>query len=130
MHKQQDRLRILRMIPFPLPWVVAEIASLISSSKTLEQQVSDCQRDIASLDGQMHAVGQASSAANGFSGQLGVLESSLQNLLNSVSITQGQLTQMIGSLQSGQQGTSPTVVEAYLMTLNGQAQTLAHYLNS
>ncbi|MFL9861061.1 hypothetical protein PQR72_35875 [Paraburkholderia madseniana] len=130
LESQQRRLSFLRAMPFMLPWIVAEIASLISSSKTLEQQLSELHNQVAHLNGQFAQTAQAQGLTQSFASQLQLLESSMQQVTNGTSILQGQLTQIVGALQSGQQGTSPIVVEAYLQTLKGQADSLLQYLDA
>jgi len=134
-HKQQDlesqrsRLRILQLIPIPLPWVVAEIVNLISNGKSMEQELSDVHNDLSALGGQMAMDSMALSVTRGFSGQLDLLESSLQNLLNAVSVMQGSLQQIVQTVSSGGGG-SAVLAEAYLATLKSQANTLSQYLSS
>jgi hypothetical protein len=125
---QQDRMRILQAIPFPLPWMIAEIASLISSSRTIEQQLWEEQMSIRRQEEEMYQLMQTEGAVQAFSGQLQLLGGSLQNLINAVSVTRGQMMQVVEALRSGQQGTSPLVVEAYLLTLGSQAENLTRYL--
>jgi hypothetical protein len=55
----------------------------------------------------------------GFGNQLQLLESSMQNMLNAITITQGQTQQIVQSLRGGQQG-GPVLVEAYLAMLKSQ----------
>jgi DNA repair exonuclease SbcCD ATPase subunit len=124
---QQKRLAILRFIPFA--WAIAELASLISSSKSLEQQISDVENQIAQLNGQAMQVNHAQGMVQGFSNQLQLLESSMQTLLNGISLAQGQTQQILQSVQGGQQG-GPVLVEAYLLTLKSQADGLISYLNT
>jgi hypothetical protein len=129
LNDQQKRLMILRLIPFPLPWAIAEIASLISSSKTLEQQISDVENQVTQLNGQAAQVNHAQVVVQGFGNQLQLLESSMQTMLNAITLTQGQTQQIVESLRGGQQG-NPVLVEAYLATLKAQADNLTAYLNS
>lgn len=126
---QQQRLAVLRAIPFPLPWAIAEIASLISTSKTLEQQVSEMENELTRLNGQAAQANHAQSVVQGFGNQLQLLEGSMQNLLNAIAITQGQTQQIVASVRGGQQD-SPILVEAYLATLKSQADSLTTYLNA
>jgi chromosome segregation ATPase len=125
---QQERVRILQAIVFPLPWMIMEIASLISSSRTMEQQLWEERRSITEQQHVMYQLMQAESAVQAFSGQLQLLGGSLQNLINALSVTRGQMMQVVEALRSSQQGTSPLVVEAYLLTLGSQADNLTRYL--
>lgn len=122
---QRARLRTLQNILIPLPWMVAEIINLISSGKTMEQQIADLNHQLGAMIGQLHEANSAASAAAGFAAQLNVLEGSLQNLLNSLSVMQGSLQQMMMTLQSA---ASPLLVEAYLATLASQARNIVTYL--
>lgn len=129
LNDQQKRLMVLRLIPFPLPWAIAEIASLIGSSKTLEQQISDVENQLTQLNGQAAQVNHAQVVVQGFGNQLQLLESSMQTMLNAITLTQGQTQQIVESLRGGQQG-GPVLVEAYLATLKAQADNLTAYLNN
>jgi chromosome segregation ATPase len=129
LNDQQQRLMVLRLIPIPLPWVIAEIASLIGTSKTLEQQISDLQNQLTQLNGQAAQVNHAQVVVQGFGNQLQLLENSMQTMLNAITLTQGQTQQIVQSLHGGQQGT-PVLVEAYLATLKAQADSLRAYLNT
>jgi chromosome segregation ATPase len=124
---QNKRLGILRFIPFA--WAVAEIASLIGSHKTLEQQISDLENQISQLNGEAMQVNHAQGYVQGFSNQLQILENSMQTLLNAISLIQGQTQQILQSVQGGQQG-GPVLLEAYLLTLESQAKGLMTYLNT
>ncbi|HEY6342218.1 MAG TPA: hypothetical protein VIY49_12055 [Bryobacteraceae bacterium] len=125
---QRSRLRVLQLIPLPLPWVVAEIASLISTGKTIEQELSQVHGQLVALQGQMATGNQALSVTSGFSGQLNVLENSLQNLLNMISVMQGSLQQIVLTVSSGGGG-SAVVASAYLATLKSQTNDLSQYLS-
>lgn len=124
---QQARLRVLQHILIPLPWMVAEIVNLISSGKTMEQQIADIHHQLSDLEGQLYRANSASSAAGGFAAQLNVLEGSLQNLLNSLSVMQGNLQQMVMTLESA---ASPVLVEAYMATLAAQGKNVIGYLGN
>jgi hypothetical protein len=124
---QQQRMLFLRMIS-PIGWAIAEIANLCQSNRSIEQEVAEDHGKLSVLQGQLSQTGQASSAAQGFSSQLEILENALQNLLNSVLTTQGHLAQIVGSLQSSSQNCSPAVVEAYLATLSAQSDQLISYM--
>jgi chromosome segregation ATPase len=127
LNDQQKRLAILRLIP--LAWAIAEIASLIGSSKTLEAQISDLENQIAQINGQAAQASHANGMVQGFGNQLQLLESSMQTLLTAIALTQGQTQQIVQSLRGGQQG-SPVLLEAYLATLKAQADGLTAYLNT
>lgn len=124
---QEKRLTVLRFIPFA--WAIAEIASLISSSKSLEQQISELTNEITQLAGQAAQVNHAEVTVQGFSSQLQLLENSMQTMLNAIILTQGQTQQILQSVQGGQQG-GPVLLEAYLATLKSQAEGLIAYLNT
>jgi hypothetical protein len=125
---QRSRLRVLQLIPFPLPWVAAEIANLITKGKTLEQEMSQVHGQLVTLQGQMAAGNQALGVTSGFAGQLNVLENSLQNLLNMISVMQGSLQQIVLTVSSGGGG-SAVVASAYLATLKSQTNDLSQYLS-
>jgi hypothetical protein len=129
LNDQQKRLMVLRLIPIPLPWVIAEIASLISTSKTLEQQISELQNQLTQLNGQAAQVNHAQLVVQGFGNQLQLLENSMQTMLNAITLTQGQTQQILETVRDGQQG-GPVLVEAYLATLKTQADSLTAYLNT
>jgi hypothetical protein len=129
LNDQQKRLMVLRLIPIPLPWVIAEIASLISTSKTLEQQISDLQNQLTQLNGQAAQVNHAQVVVQGFGNQLQLLENSMQTMLNAITLTQGQTQQIVETLRGGQQS-GPVLVEAYLATLKAQTDSLTAYLNT
>lgn len=126
---QERRLAILRAIPILLPWAIAEIASLIGTSKTLEQQLSDLENQIAQLNGQAAQANHAQGVVQGFGNQLQLLENSMQTMLNAITLTQGQTQQIVQSVRAGQQG-GPVLVEGYLATLKAQADSLTAYLNT
>jgi chromosome segregation ATPase len=125
---QRSRLRVLQLIPFPLPWVAAEIANLITKGKTIEQELSQVHGQLVALQGQMATGNQALGVTSGFAGQLNVLENSLQNLLNMISVMQGSLQQIVLTVSSGGGG-SAVVASAYLATLKSQTNDLSQYLS-
>lgn len=125
---QRKRLTILRAIPFPLPWVVAEIVSLIGSGHTMEQELSSLYRQQADLQGQAAAAAGGATAVQGFAGQLAVLETATQNLVTFASAAQGNMMQMMQALTGGAGSAVPVVVHAYLATLAAEARSIQHYL--
>ena len=124
------RLAALRNIPFPPIWVAAEIQNLISSGRTMEQQLAELQRDGMHLRAQLQTASSLAAATRAFSGQLNVMEEALQNLLNSLAIMQGGMKQIVDSLESSQDNTTAVVVQAYIATLKAQASNLITYLSS
>lgn len=126
---QRKRLDILRMIPFPLPWIVAEIANLIKSGHTLEQELSQLQQQQAELQGQAAATAGGMNAVQGFAGQLDILENATQNLITFTSTAQGNMMQMMQALTGGAGSTVPAVVAAYVATLAAEAGSIQHYLS-
>jgi hypothetical protein len=125
---QQERVRMLQAVVFPLPRMMMEIATLISSSRTMEQGLSDQRQSIFLQQKEIYRLTETEGAVQAFSGQLQLLGGSLQNLINAVSVTRAQMMQVVEALLSSQQGTSPLVVEAYLRTLGSQAENLTRYL--
>jgi len=125
---QRKRLTILRAIPIPLPWVIGEIANLIRSGQTMEQELSSLQAQQGELQGLAAATAGGAAAVQGFAGHLGILETATQNLVTYASAAQGNMMQMMQALTSGAGSTVPVVVQAYVATLAAEARSIQHYL--
>ncbi|WP_179076207.1 hypothetical protein [Nostoc sp. C057] len=113
---------------FPLAWIITEIVNLSTKKKLLEQEIIDLGNDLRDTSRQIADASHALNTVKQFENALQLLVASLQNLINGVSITNGQMQQVVETLEHSQQESIQIVVRAYLETLNRQIQTIHQYL--
>lgn len=119
--------KLLAIAWFPIAWIIAEIANLADKKKLIEQEIVDLSNEMRATSQQYSNILHTRNTLEQLESTLQTIEGSLYNLVNGVNVADGQMKQVVGTLQHTEQGSLTVVVEAYLITLNTQVGTLRQY---